>query len=130
MKKDFNKWNEIKKRVDDVNSQNNYFKERDIWWCYCGANIGTEQDGKGSEFLRPVLIFKKFNRNICWVIPLSLKVKNGNFYFPLLSDSNIIRTATLPQMKMVDIRRLVKKLDSISVQEFCLIKEKIIDFVR
>jgi mRNA interferase MazF len=130
MSKDFDKWNTIKKKVDNLVQKEQYFKERDIWWCYCGVNIGHEQNGKGDESLRPVLIFKKFNINTCWVIPLSLKVKNGSFYFPLLSESNIISIATIPQLKMVDSKRLIKRVDLISVREFSYIKEKVIAFIR
>ena len=130
MKKNFSKWNEVKEKVDTLDASNHYFKERDIWWCYYGANIGFEQDGKGDLFLRPVLIFKKFNQRLCWVLPLSTKISKENFFFPVLSEKNIIRMTILPQLKMIDIKRLVNKVDSISLQELSFIKEKIIDFIR
>lgn len=130
MKKNFAKWNGIKEKVDTLDVNNFYFKEQDIWWSYYGANVGSEQDGKGREFLRPVLIFKKFSKTTCWVIPLSLKVRNGTYYFPLLSKSNTFRIAILTQMKMVDAKRLIKKIDSISMQEFNFVKEKITALIQ
>lgn len=130
MSKDFSKWHKVKSRIDDLDSSSLYFKERDIWWCHIGENVGFEQDGKGKEFVRPVLVFKKINRDTCLVIPLSLKVRRGNFYFFLLSESNIVRTASLAQMKMIDVKRLKYKLDSISQVEFNFIKEKIIALIR
>jgi len=130
MQKDFDGWNNQKKRVNDIDSSNIYFKEREIWWCHFGANIGQEQDGKGEKFMRPILVFKKFTRSLCWGIPLSTKVRSGSFFFPLLAESNIIRIATLLQMKLIDTKRLVEKLDSISEMEHGFVKEKITAFIR
>ena len=130
MSKSYEKWHELKARVDEADASGVYFGEREIWWCYLGANIGQEQDGKGPDFTRPVLIFKKFNRNLCWAIPLSTKTRTGSFYFPLLATSNIMRTALLPQMKLVDSKRLKMKIDSISPQEYAFIKEKVTAFTR
>ncbi len=130
MGKDFNKWNTIKQKIDSLDATNHYFKEREIWWCYCGNNIGMEQDGKGDLFLRPILIFKKFNRRLCWVLPLTTKISKGDFFFPLLSESNVIRICIIPQMRMIDIKRLRDKIDSISKYEHKLLKEKITDFIR
>ena len=130
MIKNFKKWNEVKEKIDDFNTDDNYFKEREIWWCYIGENIGYEQSGKGNLFLRPVLIFKKFNRRLCWALPLSTKISRGNFFFPVLSESNIIRMTSIPQLKMIDVKRLSNKIDSISNLELDLIKEKVIDFIR
>jgi hypothetical protein len=75
MYKRYSFWHKIKSWINNLDSSNIYFKERDIWWCYFGSNIGSEQDGKGDRFLRPVLIFRKFTRNTCWVIPLSTQMK-------------------------------------------------------
>jgi hypothetical protein len=41
-----------------------YFKEREIWWTSIGFNVGDEQHGNNDIFERPVLVIKKFNKNI------------------------------------------------------------------
>jgi hypothetical protein len=44
MQKDFDKWNETKKKIHDrINTP--FFNEREVWWCVLGRNIGVEQDG-------------------------------------------------------------------------------------
>ena len=53
MKKDFDRWNIEKKRADA--EQPRLYTVREIWWCRIGVNIGTEQDGRGKLFLRPVM---------------------------------------------------------------------------
>lgn len=130
MEKNFKKWHAVKESVNNLDSRSLYFREKEIWWCYVGANFGFEQDGKGGLFMRPVLILKKFSRNLCWVLPLSTKVSRGDFFFPLLSESNTIRMTTLPQMRLVDSRRLINKIDRISTLGHSFIKEKIIAFIR
>ncbi len=130
MNKRYLQWHSIKERIENLNSSYIYFKERDIWWCHLGANVGMEQDGKSEFFIRPVLIFKKLSRNTCLIIPLSTQVKSGSHYFFLLSESNVIRTATLAQIRMIDIKRLRDRIDLISKLEFGFIKEKVIDLIR
>ena len=51
-------------------------KERDIWWCSIGVNIGDEIDGKNELFHRPVLILKKFSSELCLVAPTSAMARN------------------------------------------------------
>lgn len=50
MKKDFDKWNNRKKIIDQKEISNQmFFNEREIWWGSLGVNIGYEQDGKNDE---------------------------------------------------------------------------------
>ncbi len=62
MYKDFDNWNEKKKAIEGRFS-NIIFRERDIWWCSVGINVGNESCGKGKDFQRPVIILKKLNQN-------------------------------------------------------------------
>ena len=48
-----------------------FFTERDIWVVAWGVCSGSELDGKGLEFGRPVLIYKKLNARKFFAIPLS-----------------------------------------------------------
>ncbi len=63
MIKDFENWNKLKQKLE---SRKNIptFKEREIWWCSIGVNIGCEEDGKNQLFNRPILIIRKFNNNM------------------------------------------------------------------
>ncbi len=82
MNKDFEKWN-IRKIWIHKEKPRVFFKERDVWWCSMGLNVGFEQDGKGDKFSRPILVFKKFNQEIFWGIPLTTKIKENKFYLPI-----------------------------------------------
>lgn len=55
----FIKWAKLKFRIHASNEINFYFKEREIWWCLLGMNVGHEQDGKNENFESPVSVLKK-----------------------------------------------------------------------
>lgn len=97
MEKSFDEWNELKKRLD---AKEHYptFKEREIWWCQLGANVGYETNGSGKDFARPVLILRGFSKYVAWVIPLTRTKKSSQFYHtlksPRLGESRVILTCT------------------------------------
>lgn len=72
-------WNKIKIKLHS-SAKPPDFHEGEIWWVHVGENVGSELNGKGSDFLRPVLIFKKFNKTFFFGIPLTSKNKIGPFY--------------------------------------------------
>ena len=74
MLKDFDRWNEQKKRVDAQESGRLY-RAREVWWCKLGINVGFEQDGTGVEHSRPVLVLKAFSAFVCLIVPLSTSTK-------------------------------------------------------
>jgi mRNA interferase MazF len=73
MKKDYSEWHEKKTDIELSSETRVFFHEREVWWCSLGANVGFEQDGKGIKFARPVIVFKKFNKEVFWALPLSTK---------------------------------------------------------
>ena len=125
MKKDFLKWHNKKAEIEN-SLQRIFFHKREIWWCSLGANVGFEQDGKGEKFARPVLIFKKFNNEIFWALPLSTKIKEGKFYVFLFASDNIKRVAIISQLRLIDSKRLLDKIAVISEDEYKEIKKAVI----
>ena len=117
MKKDFQNWHSKKSEVNDI-GRRPFFHDREIWWCALGANIGFEQDGGGKDFLRPVIVFKKFNNEIFWAIPLTHTQKKSKYYFQFVSGDKIISAAILSQIRLVDARRLSHKLGNLSDDDF------------
>lgn len=58
MFEDFDEWNNVKKSVQQETKIRHY-KEREIFYLKMGQNIGFEQNGKGENFVRPVIILKE-----------------------------------------------------------------------
>ena len=121
--KKYNEWNEVKKELD-MQTHSIIYKERDIFWASVGENIGYEQNGKGRIFSRPVLIVKRFSRNMFFGVPLSTKMKDGNFFFEfeLLGKKS---NALIVQGRLFDSKRLENKIGMMSKDDFIKLKEKL-----
>jgi len=109
MKKDFQKWHNKKVGIDGIEKRP-FFHEREIWWCSLGVNVGFEQDGSGEEYRRPALILKGFSRETCLIIPLTAATKEH----PLRPSVGLVddkeARALLSQIRVVDSKRLVRKI--------------------
>ena len=127
MKKDFDNWNEHKKAIDSTNT-GLYFYERDIWWCSLGVNVGFEQDGKNEYFTRPVLVLKKFSKNVFIGIPLSTSNKTGRYYFKFNFQGQT-SNALLSQIRLFDTKRLKDKLGRLPKSIFKEIRQKVKDLI-
>jgi|SRR3989338_3872142 len=127
MQKDFDMWN-VKKKVLHQSVTYPFFHEREVWWCFLGANIGFEQDGS-AEFVRPILVFKKFNNEVLWAMPLSTKTKKGRFYSPVNLEDTIPRVVILSQLRLVDAKRLRDKVETISEENYDTIRKAVIHLV-
>ena len=128
MKKEFKKWHNKKEKLHDE-APRLFFHEREVWWCSLGANIGFEQDGKGNTFARPILVLKKFNNEIFWALPLTTKIKDGRFYAPVFLDDGISRNAILSQLRLIDAKRLIDKVGTISKENCQAIKKAAINLL-
>jgi mRNA-degrading endonuclease toxin of MazEF toxin-antitoxin module len=125
MKKDFKNWHDKKSSIDNI-PERPFFHEKEIWFCYLGVNVGFEQDGESLEFLRPVVIIRKFNNQIFWAIPLTKsKKKDSPYYYSFSFISEIRSVAVISQIRLIDARRLSRKIGDISDSDFDNIKQKI-----
>jgi mRNA interferase MazF len=92
---------------------NHLFKEGEIWWCSIGMNVGVEIFGKGPDFSRPVVIFKKFNADSFLGIPLTTQPKEGRWYAQI-NFGGKERKAILTQARTFDAKRLIRKLSTLN----------------
>jgi mRNA interferase MazF len=104
MENPFDRWNDIKKQLASDPSRPPAFpKSGEVWMCTLGKNLGREQDGGTCDFSRPVLVVKKFNNEIFWIVPLSTKQKPLDFYFNYNDPSGAPVAAVLAQSRLVSI---------------------------
>lgn len=129
MNKQFNLWNKIKKDIDSK-TDGPLFKEREIFYLNIGENVGYEENGKGEYFLRPVLIFKKFNAYIFLGIPLTSKIKNNKFYFEFSFLKKTKSFAILSQIKLFSYKRLERKIGVINKDDFQKLKKAFIEIIQ
>lgn len=129
MDKDFLRWNRKKETLHHKVSSV-FFHEREVWFCHVGINIGFEQDGKGENFGRPVLIFKKFNNDIFWGIPLTTKKKSGKYYSKIILGDSVERLAILSQLRLIDRRRLYQKIGVVREDNYKSIEDSVIKLCK
>lgn len=125
--KDFDKWNE-KKKILHSDKVNFKFNQQDIFFMYIGKNIGFEQSG-GKDFLRPVLVYKKFNNRIFLGIPLTSKEKYDKFHYDFEYIKGTKSFAILSQVKLFDIKRAKFRDGKISKEDFQLLQEKFLSLI-
>lgn len=123
MQKDFDGWNEQKKRLD-TRTDEFFFKQGEIWWCSVGLNVAIESCGKGGTFHRPVLILKKLSHTSFIGLPLSTKEKTGTWFVDItIPDGK--RLVLLYQIRMFSTNRFQRRMTTLDTKDFELVKEKL-----
>jgi len=128
MKKDYGGWHKKKKILNErADIDTIFFREKEVWWTALGVNIGFEQDGKGEEFRRPLLILKKFNKYLVLAVPLTTRIKKDNKYYVPCSivGDNITRMAIISQTRPIDTKRFIDKLGVADDDSYIKIKNAI-----
>ena len=122
--KNFDGWNVEKKRLHVAPERPPFVSEREIWWCSFGINIGREQDGRGDNFERPVVILRVLSPDTFMALPLSTKKRVEKFQSEI-THSTIRGFALLDQVRVLDTKRLRRKIGTANQNEFAVIKEKL-----
>ena len=127
--KEYDVWNTLKKVIQSNSHQTDYFpQEGEVWMGVLGKNIGREQNGGGDNFSRALLIVKKFNNEIFWILPLSTKQKKINYYYNFVDENDKKVSVILAQIRLVHIKRFKRKLYNLSHQDMSEIKKKLREY--
>jgi len=129
MQKDFDKWNELKKKTHANEEYQPLYHEREIRWCRLGANIGFEQDGTGKEFSRPVLILKGFSRHVCLVVPLTTSSKKNPYHISIGEIGGRKAAIIKSQLRLIDTRRLDQQIGVLDKEAFKHIRKAVKDLL-
>lgn len=126
IKEKFNSWN-IKKqeihfseRTSDV-----YFKAGQIWWCSVGQNVGSESYGKGKDFRRPILIYKKLSTDLCIALPMTSKEKKSGSWFIDVTFGGQTAWVLLYQIRVLNKKRFQRKIGELDEKDFLRVKQKL-----
>lgn len=122
MNKDFHSWHNTKSKIHQDYQRPN-FSERDVWSCQLGINVGYEQDGKGKDFLRPVVVLRKFNKSVFLGVPLTHTQKHNQYYFHF-EFQNSSSAAILSQVRLFDAKRLTYRIGRLEHKDFNQLKQK------
>jgi mRNA interferase MazF len=117
--KDFDKWNAYQKTLDKQEFDG-FCREREVWWCALGVNIGSEQDGKNNGFERPALILKKISDELLLVAPFTSKLIKNRYRVDVKSTGKDSQ-AMLSQFRTISSKRLLKRIGYVKTDTFNII---------
>ena len=120
MLKQFQKWITKKEELHNRKGVWN-FREREIFWCGIGENIGDEENGKSDFFSRPVLIIRKFNKNLFWGVPLTRQVKD-NPYYTKITFQGKEQCVMITHLRLMDVKRLYTRIGKLDEKDFQIVK--------
>ncbi len=118
-------WNHIKKKLHNSSMLPKRYTEGEVWWTCLGCNIGYEEDGKGKEFSRPVIIIKGFSKSVIWTVPLSTTSKRGKYYMDFKLRDSGTSVALLSQLRVLDTKRLLKSIGIVDKRTLSILKLKL-----
>jgi hypothetical protein len=71
-----------------------------------------------------VLVLKKFNKNLLWVLPLTSQSKTGNYYHQFEFNGKF-SFIILVQLRVISSKRLIRKIGTLSVDNFNEVRKKV-----
>jgi mRNA interferase MazF len=128
MQKDFDEWNKAKKLIH-FGGTPRFYREREIWWCSIGLNVGFEEDGKGISYGRPVLVIKGFSRQVCLTVPLTTSAKKSPYHISVGTVAEVPAFAIISQIRLVDTRRFANRIGVLDKEMFEVIRKTIKDML-
>lgn len=125
----YDQWNKVKKELNYNKGKPRSFNEREIYWICIGRNVGDEIYGKGWDFVRPVLIIRKFNKSLFLGIPLSSRLKR-NPYYCKISVLGHKRSALISQVRVFSSLRMRNKLARLDEKDFEKVVKRILALIK
>ena len=115
--KSFEDWIKKKRVLHEKVSLPPLFKEREVWWVSVGVNVGFEEDGKNDNFVRPVLVVRKFNREMFLGVPMSTKLKDNQYYLKVTLREEIV-SVLISQLRVFSSKRIWNKLGELDTKDY------------
>jgi len=130
MKKDFDKWNKLKQKLDCKENLSFIPSVWEVWYISIGINIWSESLWKGEFFKRPVLIIKKL-WNMFFCVSMTTKWKDNNIFYSKIDNKYFNKSSYIikSQIKTIDKKRCIKKIWKLSNRDFYEIKKELREFL-
>lgn len=113
-------WSDYSKELN--NRRIPFFKEKEVWWTAIGINIGHEENGKGEQYVRPVLVLKKFGRATFLGVPFSTSLNTHKLDIEFQLNGRLNK-ALISQQRTYDARRLLTKIGKLDQELFDRIRK-------
>jgi len=111
MPNNFEYWSNLKQNINSTDeSKIPYFREWQVWFISMWLNIGYEEDWKNEDYSRPVLILKKFSKDVFLWLPTTSIPKTWKFYYDIWEVNWINNFVILSQIKLYSSKRLLSRI--------------------
>lgn len=97
--------------------------------CSLGLNIGSEQDGRGTSFSRPILVFRVFNQDTFLGICITSQKHEGIHYFKF-NIGGIDQFVNLSQVRTLSTKRFERKIVTLPDKVYENLKERFYEFLK
>ena len=106
-----------------------FVNPREVWYIHQWINIWYEENGKWGDFKRPVLVIKKV-WNLFFVASMTTRGKENKFYHTL-DEKTFQKTSRviLSQVRIIDKKRFIERIGTISLDDFLQIKKKLTELL-
>ncbi len=105
--KDFNNWHNLKSNIQKRNAARVFIQQGAVWLMSVGVNVGSEIDGKGRDFARPVIVIRRINNETFYGISVSSRIVE-DFYRVKFNMADQGRIALLSQIRSFDKKRCIR----------------------
>lgn len=122
-------WNKVKISFHNKPNRKKSFRESDVQWVACGENVGTEINGKGKVYTRPVYVLRKLDARSFVGIPLTTQKKTGTWYVQLNFQGKEIR-AVISQIRTFSTKRMYERIGQLDEQDVNRIKRALRELLK
>ena len=130
-REEFLKWSEVKISLHNEKSKKLHVRSGEVWWASLGKNIGSEMDGKGQLFERPVVILRWASATTLLALPVTSKIKHDFWDRVMFKNKDgFDRDAVITQLRLISVNRLHRKIEKIPHDVLIRIKKAINNFIE
>ncbi len=126
--KDFAAWVRVAEEIEKREYKND-IKPGVIYWCNFGLGIGSEMLGKGSEFMRPVLVLARIDARLLLVLPITSRDKAGPHYAKIYVNG-MPESLVLYQISTIDSLRITDFIDELPPETFREVKKSFLKLLK
>lgn len=109
--KDFKGWAKVAEEVEGREREEIY-KSGVVYWANLGVGVGSNEDGKGERFTRPVLLLAMVSKARALIVPITSQVKEGVNYREILVAGKV-EYLLFDQVRTIDTKCLEGMLDDV-----------------
>ena len=118
--KRFDEWMGVKEKIHYAENLPT-IRDRQVWWCALGENVGVEVNGKSGAFSRPILIFKKINRYSFLGVPLT-SVPHYDKWHAQFTFQEKDSFAKLTQIRVLSTSRLYYYMGMVTKNDYDIVR--------